>query len=481
MPYPHGIKVNEAASVEEIQVLNAGVHVVVGAAPVNLTANPTAQVNKPVLVKSLAEAKELFGYSNDFASYGISEAMYVYFEVAKVSPVVFINVLDPTTHKTAITKTVSLTNKQGTITDKGVLLDSLTVVHNETTLAKGTDYIASFTVDGEVLISVLNDEVTGSVTVTGDKINPSAITDADVVGAVNASTGVKTGIELLTEVFPRFGRYISIVTAPGFTGSTVAAALQAKTTELNGVFGCETIIDLNAANYNAVVDAKESAAIVSPHAFCVWPKVKKDNHIIDYSVFLAATAAACDKDNDDIPVISLSNKPISISGVCDAAGNEIVFDRLEANELNAQGIITAINNSGWRTWGNNTAAYPESATMKERWGGIRRFITWMENRFAVEYFSRIDSAANFRLIEQIVEDENAFCSQLVADGKCAGAYIEYKESENTADDLAAGKLKFHHHVAQFAPAESIENTFEFDMDLFKNSLLRSDEETGGEE
>jgi phage tail sheath protein FI len=481
MPYPHGIKVAEAASLEEAQVLNSGVHVVIGAAPVNLTANPAVTVNKPILVESMTEAKEIFGYSDDFASYGISEAMYVYFDVAKVAPVVFINVLDPATHKTAITKTVTLTNKQGTITDKGVLLDSLVVVHDETTLVKGTDYIASFTTDGGVLISVLKDDVSGSLSVTGNKIDPSAVTNADIVGAVNASTGTKTGIELLAEVFPRFGRYISIVTAPGFTDSTVAAALQAKTTELNGVFSCETIIDLNAANINAVANAKETAGIVSPHAFCAWPKVKKSNHIIDYSVFLAATAAAYDKDNDDIPVVSISNKPISISGLCDAAGNEIVFDRLAANELNGQGIITAINNSGWRTWGNNTAAYPESTTMKERWTGVRRFMTWMENRFAVEYFNRVDSIANFRLIEQIVEDENAFCSQLVADGKCAGAYLEYKESENTADDLAAGRLKFHHHIAQYAPAEYIENTFEFDMDLFRSSLTGEDEESGGEE
>jgi hypothetical protein len=483
MPYPHGIKANEAASLEEAQVLNAGVHVVIGAAPVNLTTNPSATVNKPVLVESMSEAKALFGYSTDFASYGISEAMYVYFDVAKITPVVFINILNPTTHKAAITKTVALTNKQGTITDKGVLLDSLTVVADETTLVKGTDYIASFTADGEVLISVLKEGNISSVTVTGDKIDPSAITSVDVVGAVNASTGAKTGIELLSEIFPRFGRYISIVTAPGFTDSTVAAALQAKTTELNGIFSCETIIDINAANINGAADAKESAGIVSPHAIAVWPKIKKSGYTIDYSVFLAAIMAMYDHSNDDVPDISPSNKPLSISGVCDASGNELVFDREEANNnLNAQGIVTAINNGGWKTWGNNTAAYPETITKKERWIGVRRMFTWLENRFLVEYFDRIDGKSNFRLTEQIVEDENVFLSQLVADDKCAGAYVEYlSDSEEAVAEMKAGQLKrFRHHLAQYAPAEYIESTFEFDEGLLIAALTGSNEGTGGE-
>ena len=146
-------------------------------------------------------------------------------------------------------------------------------------------------------------------------------------------------------------------------------------------------------------------------------------------------------------------------------------DQATANELNGYGIVTAINLNGWRTWGNNTAAFPTTTEPKNRWIGCRRFFSWIENRFILVYLSRIDSLENYRLVESILEDENQFLSSLVAGGKCAGARIEFIDSENPIEQLEAGKITFPQFLAPYPPAEVIENTFEYDATMLKGALI----------
>ena len=95
-------------------------------------------------------------------------------------------------------------------------------------------------------------------------------------------------------------------------------------------------------------------------------------------------------------------------------GTEVTLDQPQANLLNGQGIITAINDSGWKSWGNNTACYPANTDPKDRWFSVRRFLSWAANSFILTYFSKVDSPANKRLIEAIV-DANRTRKDFVAD------------------------------------------------------------------
>lgn len=474
MPYQHGITIKEVSGTDtSIMQATAGVHVVIGKAPVNLAADPYAVTNVPTLVHSFDEAQRLFGYSEDFANYNLCEAMYAYFKLVRVAPVVFINVLNPSTHKTEVTENLTVTNSQATINTVGILIDTIVATSNENALVRGTDYIADFDADGKVVISALTDKVGATIAVTAQKLNPAGVTDADIVGGFNATTGVMTGIELVRSVYPKFGRYASTVIAPGFTSAVVAAALQAKTTDVNGTFSAETIIDIaeNTVVPTAIKAAKDSAAVVSPHAIAVWPKAKVGQRVISMSAVIGAVLAYYDASNDDVPCLTPSNKVIGISGLCNSAGADVYVDQATANELNGYGIVTAINLNGWRTWGNNTAAFPTTTEPKNRWIGCRRFFSWIENRFILVYLSRIDSLENYRLVESILEDENQFLSSLVAGGKCAGARIEFIDSENPIEQLEAGKITFHQFLAPYPPAEVIENTFEYDATMLKGALI----------
>ena len=128
MAYNHGISTRETATPVSAAVGgDSGLQVVIGTAPVNMAADPAAAVNTPILANSLAEAVQALGYSGDFKSYSLCQSMDATFKLFGAGPVVFINVLDPATHKKTFTaQTLQLNNKQATLDLQGVLLDGLT-------------------------------------------------------------------------------------------------------------------------------------------------------------------------------------------------------------------------------------------------------------------------------------------------------------------------------------------------------------------
>ena len=95
--------------------------------------------------------------------------------------------------------------------------------------------------------------------------------------------------------------------------------------------------------------------------------------------------------------------------------------------------------------------------------------------FVLTYHERVDSPANYRLIESVVDDENVKGNSLAAQGKCAGAYMEFREDENTPEQLMLnGGLVFRQHLAPSPPAEDMLNILEFDPELLAEAF------TGGE-
>jgi hypothetical protein len=146
------------------------------------------------------------------------------------------------------------------------------------------------------------------------------------------------------------------------------------------------------------------------------------------------------------------------------------MDETQANIVNSYGISTFNRFGGWLLWGNRTAAYPGVTDVKEMWFCCRRFFSWWGNRFILAYHNRVDSPANFRLIEAIVDDENVYGNSLVAEGKCAGAYIEYREEDNSTEALLDGHVQFYQHLAPFTPAEDVLNVLEFDPSMLSASF-----------
>ena len=483
MAYPHGVFNSEIDTSLTAPIQgSAGLQVIFGTAPIHLSKDPAKAANTPMLCYSFKECQQAVGYSDDFKRFTLCQSIDACFRVFSVAPVILVNVLDPnkaahTTENAAADYTV----KDGLVMyDKEfVMLNTLAVKNGETDLVAEVDYTATHDDAGLVEIVLISDTAkkAASLSVASKSINPDGVTYTDIVGGVNATTGQETGLEVVRHIFPKLGMTPGLLLAPGWSHNPiVAAALQAKTTRINGVFDCNAFVDIAADETGAVVytdvkNAKESLGLVSPHAAAFWPMAAVGDKIYYLSAMAAALTAYNDANNGDVPYESPSNKTMAITATVLADGTEVILDQQQANDvLNASGVITAINFNGFRLWGNNTAAYPSTSDPKDRWLAVRRFFDWDGNNFIRTYFQEVDKPGNQRLIHKIVDSQNIIGNGYVARQYCAGYRVEFLEEENPLTNLLNGRLTVHTYLAPHIPAEMIENIREYDVEALQNAF-----------
>ena len=481
-PYKHGVYISEVPTslIAPIEG-TAGLQVIIGTAPVNMLAEPEEAVNKPLLVHSYKEAVGAVGYSSDFEKYTLCESISANFQVVNTAPLVLINVLDPAKHSTDMPETeVDVIDGIAHVQQIGILVNKLNVKNGDTAMKLDKDYTVLFNNDGTMNITLLDGgagDGAASLTVSGKLLDASKVTDADIVGGVDIAAEKETGMEVIRQISPKLAMTPGILLAPRFSRSAVvAAAIQAKTKEINGVFKAVCIVDIDstetgAQKYTDVKQTKERQAVNDPNTYAVWPFAKAGDVVYSGSTLAGALTAYTDAVNNDIPNVSPSNKTLSISAACLPDGTEVILDQDQANTINSFGVATFLNVNGFRLWGNNTAAYPGNSDPKDRWFSVRRFLTWAGNTFILTYFQKVDSPANRRLIESIVDSENIRGHSFVARGVCARYEITFLEDENPTTDLMNGKITFHQYITPFPPAEYIQDIIEFDPYALTSALF----------
>lgn len=465
MEYKHGVGTREVSTKLPLPVENlGGVAIVFGTAPVNLTNAPKEAVNKPFLCRTFDEAKDALGYSDDYENYSLCQVMDAFFKVARTAPVVLVNVLNPESHTAAYSETLTIKDKQAVSTKKGILLEGLRVGN-----LTSDKYLLSFNDEGYLVVTITGDVSDTTLAMTGKVIDASKVTAKDVIGSHNVATGKDTGFELIKEVFTRFGIIPGLLLAPGYSQiPEVGVALNEKCKNISGLFSCECVVDIDTKKAVKTADVKKvknDSGFSGSRTICLYPMVKVRGKKMYASAYYAAMACKTDSENGFIPNVTPSNKPAEIEALVLSDGTEVYFDMTEANSLNAIGVVTALNFKGFRFWGNNTAAYPDTKDPKERWIGTRRFFSWWSNTFVVDYFDKVDSLMNIKLIEYIVDTANIKGNSLVAQEKCAGIRVEYKEGDNSSEKLLDGKITFRHYLAPYTPAEYIENVLEYDVNM----------------
>lgn len=483
MAYNRGIRIMENPSSLAAPVLcTSALQVAVGTAPVNLAKDPYGAVNIPKIAYSFAEASAAVGYSDNLKGYTLNQSIDASFRKFAVAPVILINVLDPERHKADIPEEeYPVRNRQAVLGTEGILIGRLSVKSGGTALEADTDYIAGFDSDGHAVITLLESgSAAGAKTlhISGERIDPSKVTEKDIIGGYDAATGKESGLELVRQVYPLFGMVPGLITAPGYSRHpAVAAVMAAKCHDINGVFSCECIADLDctekgAVKYTDVKTSKENSGFTDSHLLAVWPKVRIGDSVYYYSAVFSAMAASVDAANDNVPNLHMSNKALPVTGLCldDGKETEVVMDQVQANAVAGFGVATAVKAGGFRTWGNNTAAYPAATDPKDRWFGCRRFFSWWGNSFIQAYFQKVDDPADERLIEAVCDAENIRGNSYTAQGKCAGARITYIKAENPVTDILDGKVRFHQYLAPYTPAEDILNILEFDPSMLEAAL-----------
>lgn len=482
MAYKHGVyNAEQATSLTTPIQGSAGLQVIFGTAPVHLADNPGEAANTPKLCYSFAECRAAVGYSDNFRDFTLCQSIDACFRVFNVAPVILVNVLDPAKpgHTTRNEETeCGVVNGQAVYPVRYVLLDTLSVKNGDAELVRDTDYTAAHGEDGGVVITPISQgaKSAAALTVSGTSLNPAGVTKEDVVGGVSAATGRETGLELVRQIYPKFGLVPGLLLAPGWSQDpVVAAALQAKTEGINGNFDCNAYLDIAADSagatvYSDVKTAKERMGASSNHAAAFWPMAAIGEKTYYMSAVAAALTAYTDAGNGDVPYESPSNKGLRVTATVLEDGTEVILDQEQANLLNGQGVITAINANGVKLWGNNTAAYPSTTDPKDRWLAVRRFFDWDGNNFALTYFQKVDKPGNKRLIHAIVDSQNIIGNGYVAREYCAGYRVEFREEENPVTSLLDGHLTVHTFLAPYIPAEQIENIREYDTDALKAAL-----------
>ena len=95
MAYFHGVYNSEIDTSLTAPIQgSAGLQVIFGTAPIHLSRNPEAAVNKPMLCYSFAECQQNVGYSDNFKDFTLCQSIDACFRVFNVAPIILVILMD---------------------------------------------------------------------------------------------------------------------------------------------------------------------------------------------------------------------------------------------------------------------------------------------------------------------------------------------------------------------------------------------------
>lgn len=442
MSYQHGVSGNLVPSSDIVQALSGTLPVYVGTAPVQQKAS--FLVNDPILVYSFDDAKNKLGYSDDWSTFTLCEAIDAHFKnpIKSIGPIVLINVFDPAEHKVADTESVTLVDVIGYI-DEPVILSSVAVADK----VKDTDFTVEYTSDGRVKFTAIT-AIASPVTVTFDKMDITKVTDAVINGGIDAN-GKRTGIACLELIEQKYGLIPSILAVPKFSvNDTVYDEMVFRCQKLNSHYDLVCYADIDSSTTKTIAAAiawKTTNGHNSVISKIGWPKVKNGSKIYHMSTLMVVRSQQTDVENDDTPYVSPSNKQIAATALCFEDASEIFMNEAESNTLNAEGITTGLYSGGiWRLWGPHMANYKYGASMKpeDKFDASVRMLRWLSNNFQIKYLNDVDGPLTRKTVERILDDSDFWMNGLMADGKILFGKIYFNALSNPTPEMLEGNFVF---------------------------------------
>lgn len=381
MAYLHGV----AARLAPTQPIPSpmGVQTIpvyVGTAP-GREENPL--INQPVLVSSLAQAKALLGYDEDWRKFTLCEAMAVHFDnpLGNIGPVAMINVFDPAKHAGEDAETVTAEDIIGTTDEQGnrTGLNALAMVYPDLGLVPSLLLAPGFSHIKEVYNAMVQ---------LAAKVNGHW--DVLVLADMDSDT---------------------VKTIPEAIAWKAANAYTARTSKV------------------------------------FWPKISVAERTYCLSTHCAWLMQRTDYANDNVPFETPSNLPIHAAALALTDGKTVRFDELQANTLNAGGITTAIFSGGhWVLWGPHNAnyAYAEGAALEPRdmFDSGVRMLMWLGNGFQQRNLPRVDRPLTRSMATTIVNDEQSRLDGLVSAGRLLYGAIRFEQTANPTHDIVQGNFVF---------------------------------------
>lgn len=482
--YLHGAYGRIEAISSRVSAKSENAIVYIGTAPVHTLTGGADNVNKPVLVESIADARKRFGYSEDYASYTLCEAMHAHFELGGVGPLVLINVLDPAKHVKEEKASKTMTPENGRVTlaeAESIILDTIEVKAGDETKTRNADYTAAYDSGKRALtISELRKGALGTeaLTISYSEIDPSAVTAQDVIGETDEE-GVHTGVYAVKNVYQQTGVIPSFLLAPGFSQMPQVHEVMAENSQkINGHWDAYMFIDLPIATAEGALTLSTASTWKAANGYnrqnetVYFPMAEgTDGRKYHLSVLAAANFQKLLLEQDGIPYKTASNTECSVISnlyLGEGARGRIYDDTTINEMLCKNGIASAAFVGGrWAIWGCHSADYSQSSADKLNVSETNRMMLYyVSNDFQHRRAADVDKPMTRNDIASIAAQEQARLDALLKIGALVYGEVELDIDESDLSDLISGDYRFAFNLTTTPLAKSMTAVLNWTEDGF---------------
>lgn len=467
MSYKHGIYGNAVATNNATDVSQGTIPCYIGSAPVHRigATNVADYVNKPFLVSTLREAKEMGLYSDDWNTYTLGEVLHAHFMNGsqQVAPILLINVMDPETAVASKTHSATVSMRKSGTKFVGSVKDPLCILPDVTLTAEGEGITVTSVkccYDGDTVI--FEAESTAKVT----SFNATATYKrVEFGGDQFDEVSVQKALDSLDYCEQITGYIPNILAAPGISENPALHALmvQKALERISGKWHFAVLSDIPteaASTYAEAQSWKQENAYDSKFDKVFWPKVAHGDKVYHLSVVGAYMMQMTDMQNSDVPYLSISNKPIFCDRAVTKSGATLMISEESANGLNQVGITTVnMVKRGLRMWGAHMANYNHTAlgniSAEDRFDSSVRMMMYLLNHMQYQYINEIDQSFTRKDIDAVVNGVQTWLDSLVNDGMLLFAEISFNNESNSDADIANGDFTFDLEVTYAVCAKSI--------------------------
>ena len=294
--------------------------------------------------------------------------------------------------------------------------------------------------------------------------DPSAVTQADIIGTFDATTGKRTGLKIAEELYSRFGFTAKLLLAPVYSQSPSVMAEMIAVAEnrralalIDAPAGLTVQQVINARGAGGQLNTSSYRAVICYPHLKVYDTATNTERLEPFSQRLAGVIAKVD--HEEGYWYSPSNHEIlGIIGVERPITAAINDPNTEANILNENGIVTVFNSfgTGYRVWGNRSAAWPTKSDPKN-FISVRRTADIIAESIEYATLQFLDKPITVA-VDGVLSMVNAFIRTLIGRGALVDGKCYFLKDKNPPDQLANGHLTFTYEIMPPTPAERI--TFE---------------------
>ena len=158
---------------------------------------------------------------------------------------------------------------------------------------------------------------------------------------------------------------------------------------------------------------------------------------------------------------------IAATGTILGMGKPIMVGETQANYIETLGIVTFVNQQGWKTLGDYTCSFDTSTIQAtdpvDFWINESDFFIWMENTLSIFLAGEIDQPGNLTTLSVIENSVQQWGNTLVQQRACWSFRAWFNPDDNPAENILAGIYTFEITCSPVTPVRTIKLNFSYDV------------------